>query len=344
MVKNTIYDIAELENRLSEPKPRVVESLSRIPGDIMVLGAGGKMGPSLAHMARRASNATGGKRRVIGVSRFSNPSVEADLNYWGVETIRGDLLDPKFVNSLPDVPNLVYMAGFKFGTAGNPSLTWATNVYLPSLICQRFTNSRIAAFSSGNVYGPIAVVPEAGSVETDRLNPLGEYGMSVVGRERLFEYFSQTMNTQMSILRLNYATEMRYGVLVDLATQVFQGKPIDLASGYVNVIWQGDANSYALCSLEHASTPPMVLNMTGTELIRCRDVCQQFANKMSQSVSFRGTEGSTAMLSNAGKAFDLYGPPEVSLEELIHWTADWICCRKPTANKPTHFEVTDGMF
>lgn len=344
MIETTIRDINELEDRLSEPSERVIETLFRVTGDILVLGAGGKMGPSLAHMAQRASQATGGQRRVIAVSRFSDSSVEQSLNRWGVETIRGDLFDPDFVDSLPETPNVVFMLGFKFGSSENPALTWATNVYLPMLICRRFANSRIAAFSSGAVYGPIPVAPGAGSIETDAPDPVGEYSMSTVGRERMFEYFSQTQGTPVSILRLNYATEMRYGVLIDLATQVFKGKPVHLEMGHVNVIWQGDANAYALCSLEHASSPPLVMNMTGPDLIRCREVCDQFAEKMNRPVSYHGEEGPTALLSNASKAFDLYDRPRVSLDELVHWTADWISRGGTTANKPTHFEVTDGKY
>ena len=340
----TIGNLQELEDRLSRPTQQVVDALSRLSGDILVLGAGGKMGPSLARMAQRASTDAGEQRRVIAVSRFSDPQTAEKLNAWGVETIQGDLFDPTFVESLPACPYVVFMLGFKFGTSHNPAMTWATNVYIPALVCRHFPTSRIVAFSSGNVYGPVPVKPGDGSVEPDTLHPVGEYSMSALGRERIFEYFSQTNGTLTSILRLNYSTEMRYGVLVDIATQVWKQQPINLGTAYVNVIWQGDANAYALCSLEHAASPPFLLNMTGPDRIRCRDLCTRFGEKFDKKVELVGSEGPKALLNDSSKAHQLYGPPQVSLDQLIDWTANWVANGGANLNKPTHYEVTDGKF
>lgn len=339
-----IHDLNDLEERLSQPTEAAIDVLSRLEGDLLLLGAGGKMGPSLARMALRASRSAGVDRRLIAVSRFSDPATAESLSGAGVEVIRGDLFEPDFVASLPNLPLVVYMLGMKFGTSTNPSLTWATNVVVPQLVCRHFQSSRIVAFSSGNVYGPVAVEPGTGSVEMDVPHPVGEYSMSALGRERMFEYFSQAHGTQVTLLRLNYATEMRYGVLVDMAMQIHRGRPIDLTTGFVNTIWQGDANAYAICALEQTTSPATVLNMTGPGRIGCRAVCERLAARMNRSVEFVGEEGPTALLNDSSKIHELYGQPRVSLDQLIEWTADWVQRDGPTLEKPTHFEVTDGKF
>ena len=338
------HDKGELEERLSQPSEKLVETLSRLGGDILILGVGGKMGPSLARMARRATDAAGTKRRVIGVSRFSNKKVLESLDDWGVETIEGDLLDPEFVDSLPEAANVVYLLGMKFGTGGREATTWATNTHAPSLVCRRFSKSRISAFSTGNIYGLVPVADNSGSVETDAPNPLGEYAMSCLGRERVFEYFSREHDICMSIIRLNYAAELRYGVLVDLAKRVNNEERIDLAMGYVNVIWQADACAYALCALDQASSPPFYLNVTGPEVVRCRNVCEQIGALVGKPVRFSGSEAPTALLIDASRAWELYGCPRVTLDEMVRWTADWIMRGGEMSGKSTHFEVRDGRF
>jgi nucleoside-diphosphate-sugar epimerase len=338
-----IESIEQLEDVLSEPSEAAIRALGALQGDIIVLGVAGKMGPTLARMAKRASDRAGVKRRIIGVARFSNPAEEAKLREWGIETIRADLLDQSQLDALPDVPNLVYMAGMKFGSTNQEALTWAMNAYLPGMVCNKYRHSRIVAFSTGNVYG---LVPTSGpgSRETDLLNPLGDYAMSCVGRERIFEHFSRTLDIPISVIRLNYAVELRYGVLVDLARRVHRREAIDLSMGYMNVIWQADANAMSLASFEHASSPPFVLNVTGLEKLRVRDVCEGFARRFDIDVKFTGAEAPDALLSDARIAHERYGPARVSVHQMMDWIADWIGRGGASLGKPTHFEVRDGKF
>jgi len=339
-----IGDVEELDDLLSRPTPAAIRAIGRLQGDLIVLGVGGKMGPTLARMARRASDAAGVSRRIIGVSRFGgSPASRAHLEAHGIETIAGDLLDQEFVASLPDVPNVIFMAGMKFGATGNEPLTWAENTYLPSLVCRRFRRSRIAAFSTGNVYGNVPAAG-GGSVETDVPHPCGEYAMSCLGRERIFEYFSRTGGIPTAVIRLNYAIEMRYGVLVDLAQKVHAGLPIDLAMGYANVIWQGDASAATLYALADAGVPPLFLNVTGPERLSVRDLAARFGRLMGKPVRFTGSEAADALLSNAAEAVRRYGPPAVGLDLMMQWIARWIAAGGPTLGKPTHFEVRDGKF
>ncbi|MFV2071015.1 MAG: NAD-dependent epimerase/dehydratase family protein [Pirellulales bacterium] len=340
---NIITTIEQLEENLSTPTDAVVRTMAAMDGDLMVLGAGGKMGPWLAHMAARAIEQAGAGHRLLAVSRFSDPNVPNMLHAWGIETIHGDLLDPAFIDSLPEVPNLIYMAGRKFGTAGAESMTWATNAYLPGLVGNRFRHSRIVAFSTGNVYRPMPI-DGPGSVETDRPDPHGEYGMSCLGRERMFEYFGHAYHIPLAIIRLNYATELRYGVLVDLAEKILRDEEISLTVGHFNVIWQTDANAMALCALRDAQCPPLILNTTGRDLIRCRHVAERLGELMNKRVRLTGVESAEALHSNAQRAFDLYGAPRVSLDEMLVLTADWIVRGGATHGKPTHFEVTDGKY
>jgi len=339
----SITTIDSLEDNLSTPTEGVVRTLAELNGDLLVVGAGGKMGPSLSHMAVRAIRQAGGNQRVLAVSRFSDQKVADQLEAWGVETIHGDLLEPDFIQSLPQVPNVVYMAGRKFGTDGAESLTWATNAYLPALVCDHFRTSQIVAFSTGNVY-PFMPTDGTGSLETDALNPQGEYGMSCLGRERMLEYFSRKHETPMAIIRLNYATELRYGVLVDLAQKVFRQEEIPLSVGAFNVIWQADANAYTLCTLNHVQSPPFVLNVTGPDLIRCRDVVERFGELMNKTVRFTGSELPVALHSCSERAFDLYGKPLTQLDEMVEMTADWVMRGGTSHDKSTHFEVADGRY
>lgn len=338
-----IEDEEELERLLSEPTDAAVEAMQRIPGDVMLLGVGGKMGLSLAQMARRASDAAETDRRIIGVSRFSDPAVERALNECGVETIRGDLLDARFVEALPDAPNVIHMTGMKFGTRGRPSATWATNVYMPALICRRFAGSRIVAFSTGNVY-PLVPVESGGSKETDPCLPVGEYAMTALGRERMFEHFSHTLGVPVAVIRLNYAVEMRYGVLVDIARKVWDGKEIDVSMGFVNVIWQGDACAMTLAALADPASPPLVINVAGAEILSVRDVAEEFGRLLDRPAQFRGKEGDTALLSDGHLGHARYGSPRVDAVQLMQWIANWVRRGGRTLERPTHFEVRDGRF
>ena len=341
--ENSIADVDELEFLLSEPEESTVRALATLSGDILVLGAGGKMGPTLARMAKRASEIAGISRRVIAVSRFSSSRLAEKLGAWGIATIRCDLLDPGSLARLPDAPNVVYMAGMKFGATGQESLTWAMNSFLPGLVSNRFRHSRIAVFSTGNVYG-LSPLSRGGSQEGDAPNPVGEYAMSCVGRERIFEHYSRSAEINMSILRLNYATELRYGVLVDIAQQVFSGKPVTLSMGYLNAIWQADASALSLQSLLHATSPPFVLNIAGPELLSVRTLAEEFGKRFRKSVEFDGVESTDALLSNAQKAFQLFGRPRVTVGQMKAWIADWIERGGESLSKPTHFENRAGRF
>lgn len=336
-------DVASLEARLSEPDEATIHALANTPGDLVILGVGGKMGPTLARMARRSIEAAGVHRRVVGVSRFTNPEEREKLEAAGVETVAGDLMDAAFVASLPDAADVVYMAGMKFGATGNESLTWAMNTLLPARVAERYAESRIAAFSTGNVYG-MCPLSSGGSVETDEPNPQGEYAMSCLGRERLFEHYSLTRGTRVTLLRLNYAVELRYGVLIDLAQRILTGEPIDLSMGMCNLIWQRDANAMALRSLEHASSPATVLNIAGPEQLSIERCCRELARCMAKDVAFVGEPGPDAILSNGQRAHRLMGYPQTTPEEMIKEIAAWVASGGEVHGKPTKFEVRDGKF
>jgi nucleoside-diphosphate-sugar epimerase len=332
-----------LEDLLSTPTEAAIEALRQCDGDVIILGVAGKMGPSLASMVKRASDAIGINRRIIGVSRFGSAGAEEALNAQGIETIRADLLDPMQLNRLPEAPNVIYMAGMKFGSTGQEALTWAMNAYLPGMVSQRYRTSRIVAFSTGNVYG-LTTVAGGGSKESDALDPLGDYAMSCVGRERMFEHFSRALNIPVSIIRLNYAIELRYGVLVDLARKVWQDQTIDVSMGHVNVIWQADANAMAIASLKDTTSPPFILNVAGPEILSVRSVCEQFGKRMKKSPKFAGEESPTALLNNGQMGHRRYGLPRVSVDQLIEWTAQWVMSGGSSLGKPTHFESRDGRF
>jgi dTDP-4-dehydrorhamnose reductase len=325
-----------LEDALSRPSERDIEFLRGLEGDILILGAGGKMGPSLARLCRRAADASGKQRRIIAVSRrpISEP---------GVEAIASDLLDRVQVASLPQCPNVLYLAGRKFGSTGNPELTWATNTVVPGIVADRFRESRIVVFSTGNVY-PLREVASGGSRETDPPAPVGEYAQSCLGRERVFEYFSLRHGTRCLLFRLNYAVDLRYGVLADIARKVHSGEAVGLAVPAFNVIWQRDANSYALRLLEYCETPPRILNITGAETLSVRAVAEFFAERFGRPCRFDGVEGPTALLSDASASHALMGAPEMSAESLMELVAGWVEAGGASLNKPTHFEVADGRF
>ncbi len=333
----------QLEDVLSQPSEADTRAMARLDGDLLILGVGGKMGPSLAHRVRRACEAAGVKRRIIGVARFSDPAVRDSLESWGIETISMDLLDPGALASLPDVENVIYMAARKFGSTGDESFTWAMNTFLPGLVAERFQESRIVAFSSGNVY-PLTPVSYGGSSERSDVAPIGEYAQSALGRERMFEFFSRRYGTPAVLLRLNYAVELRYGVLVDIGQKVFDREPVDLRMGNANVIWQGDANSICLRSFAICQSPPVVLNVTGPETVSVRWAATRFGELFGTEPIFQGTESDTALLNNAALCFRFFGYPQVCLEQMIEWIAGWIGSNGRRLNKPTHFEVRDGRF
>ena len=326
----------DLEDALSRPSDRDIEFLRRLEGDILVLGAGGKMGPSLARLCRRAADAAGEKRRIIAVSRQA-------ISELGVEAIACDLLDRAQVALLPKCPNVLYLAGRKFGSTGHPELTWATNTVVPGIVADRFRGSRIVVFSTGNVY-PLREGSCGGSRETDLPAPVGEYAQSCLGRERVFEYFSLRHGLRCLLFRLNYAVDLRYGVLVDIARKVHAGVPVGLAVPAFNVIWQRDANSYALRSLEYCDTPPRTLNITGPETLSVRAAAEFFAKRFGRPCRFDGVEGPSALLSDASASHALMGPPEISAESLLEMVAGWVEAGGASLNKPTHFEVSDGRF
>ncbi len=336
-------ELAALEERLSRPDDGVVDALRACPGDILVLGAGGKMGPSLTRMARRAVSQLGDDRRVIAVARWHETAARAMLDADGVTTIAADLEDASALAQLPDAPNIIYMAGQKFGTSDAPSRTWALNAVLPARCLERWPHARWVAFSTGNVY---ALSPASGpfSRETDACAPVGEYAMSCLGRERAFEDAALRCGTPSATVRLNYAVDLRYGVLVDIGRRVRDGEPVDTTMGFVNVIWQGDANRVALRLLAHASAPPCVVNVTGPERLSVRDVAERFGGRLGILADVRGVESKDALLSDTSRMQALLGNPEVTAPVLIEWVAQWIERRMPLLAKPTRFEVRDGQF
>jgi nucleoside-diphosphate-sugar epimerase len=332
-----------LEDFLSEPSDADVASVGRLDGDILILGAAGKMGPSLARRVHRAIGRRGQRRRVLAVSRFSSPAVRAGLEADGIQTIACDLLDQAQIEALPHVPNVLFLAGRKFGTLDRTDLTWATNTIVPARVAERFQQSRLVVFSTGNIYA-LVDADSRGSKESDAPAPVGEYAQSCLGRERVVEFVSHETGMPALIFRLNYAVDLRYGTLVDIAQKVFTGAPIDLTMGFFNAIWQGDANSYALRSLELCSSPPTPLNVTGPERIAVREMADWFGSVFERTPVFVNSEGPMALLSDSSRCRALLGEPLVPLFVLCRWVAHWVQTGGTTLNKPTHFEVTDGRF
>ena len=341
---------AALDEWLSRPGEALPATLAALPGDVLVLGAGGKMGPSLATMARRALDAAGGEaaaRRVIAVSRFAGRAGEATaraLEAAGVVVCPADLLDRAALGRLPDAPNVVFMAGQKFGTRGSPTHTWAMNAWVPALCAERWAGSRTVVFSTGNVY-PLLPTDGGGARESERPAPVGEYAMSCLGRERLYEYFAERAGTPVAIVRLNYAVALRYGVLTDLARRVHDGEAVDVTMGAVNVIWQGDANRLALAALAHASAePPFVVNVTGAETLRVRTLAAELGRRLGREPLIAGREAPDALLSDTTRMRATLGEAEVPPAALLDWTAAWVRNGRALLDKPTRFEVRDGEF
>jgi nucleoside-diphosphate-sugar epimerase len=338
-----IEGVDALEELLSRPTPEAIDTMRRLDGDLVVLGVGGKIGPSLARMARRASDLAGVPRRILGVARFSSPDLRNSLESHGIQTIRCDLLDRSALNALPDVPNVLYLAAMKFGSTGQEAATWAMNCYLAGMVCEKFRASRIVAYSTGNVYA--MVPPESGGPsEQGALAPIGDYAMSCLGRERIFSYFSRSLGMPVALLRLNYAHEMRYGVIVDLAQQVLAGRPVDVTMGYFNAIWQGDSNAMTLRALEHVASPPRVVNIAGPETLSVRRVAERLGELLGKSVMFLGTEAPDALLSSGRLGHQLLGHPRVTADQMIAWIADWQLRGGPALGKPTHFQTRNGRF
>ncbi|MGM4870213.1 NAD-dependent epimerase/dehydratase family protein [Bradyrhizobium sp. 956_D2_N1_5] len=335
----TIPDIAALDDLLCRPTQALIDDLKKVEGDIMILGVAGKMGPTLAGLAKAAAP----DRRVIGVARFSDASVKDWLHARGVETINCDLMDESAIHALPKAPNIVFMAGRKFGAEGDLSLTWAMNAHVPALVAQAFPTSRIVAFSTGCIY-PFVPVDGKGATEDMAPNPPGEYAQSCVGRERMFEYFSRKFGTPGRLFRLNYAIDMRYGVLHDIATKVLTGTPIDVSLGHVNFIWQGDASAQALRCLAHCTAPTSPINVSGHEILAVRDLAAKFGARFGRAPVLTGKEEPTAWLTDTSRAVELFGLSVVDTEQLIAWTADWVSRSMPSLGKPTKYEVRDGRY
>ena len=336
----------ELDELLSEPRDATVAALASVPGDVIVIGAGGKMGPTLARMVVRCVRLAqpAARRRVIAVSRFAAGGAEQSLRDAGVETVRCDLLDRNAVARLPDAPNVIYMAGQKFGTTEAPARTWMLNVVAPSVCAERYAGARIVAFSTGNVY-PLVPVASGGARETDSVGPIGEYAASCLGRERVFEHFAgSAQGTRVAIVRLNYAVALRYGVLTDLATAILTGRAIPLAMGHVNVIYQRDACRAAIELLSLTAAPPLVVNVTGSEALSVRDLARELGRRLGRDPRFEGVEAGDALLSNTSRMRSLVGVPEMPVATLLDWVAEWVRSARPVLDKPTHFEARSGSF
>jgi nucleoside-diphosphate-sugar epimerase len=333
-------DVEHLEDVMTTPSAALTAELRELPGDLIILGVAGKIGPTLARLAKRAAPG----KRIVGVARFSEPGSRQQLDAAGIDCVTADLLDRGQVEALPKLPNVVFMAGRKFGSSGQEDLTWAMNAHVPALVAEAFAGSRIVAYSTGCVY-PYVNVHHGGATEaTPATPPPGAYANSCVAREAMFQYFSRTRGTPGRIIRLNYAIDMRYGVLHDVATRVLTGQPINLATGHVNVIWQGDASGMVLRALGHCTVPSSPLNVSGPETVSIRWLAQCFGERLGKAPVFSGVEASEGWLVNTAEATRLFGYPGVPLIKLVDWTADWVARELPSLGKDTHYDTRDGTF
>jgi len=338
-----IKDEVQLEDLLSVPNADLIAMMKRLEGDIMILGIGGKMGITLGRQALNAISAADVDKKVIGVSRFSDDAGRERLEAWGVKTIACDLLDSNEISKLPHVKNIIYMAGRKFGTKGTEELTWAMNALVPGYVGTHFKNSNIVVFSTGCVY-PLVNAQSGGCTEDTAFAPIGEYAQSCLGRERIFSYCSKQFGTKVLLFRLNYAIDLRYGVLHDIGQQVLKGQPINNTVGHFNIRWQGDANSQALRCLEHCTSPATPLNVTGPEIIRVEYIAEKFAELMDKEISYTGKSADKCYLNDSSKAVKFFGKPRVSVEQMIKWQAAWFMQGGASLGKPTHFEVNNGKY
>jgi len=336
-------DVNALYEQLLLPSEELISEIAELKGDILILGVGGKMGPALAKLAKQAIDRAGIRKKIIGVARFSEPGLQDELNSKGIETYQADLLEDKELHTLPDVENVLYLAGTKFGTTGKESFTWAMNSYLPGRVAQKYKNSRVVVFSTGNVYH-LTNVLSGGADENQLPQPVGEYAQSCLGRERLFEYYSSKYKTPILIYRLNYANDVTYGVLLEIARSVNEGRSIDLSMGHVNVIWQGDANEMAIRALRHCAVPSKILNTAGPETVSVRWLAGEFGKMFGKLPVFINEEQQTALLSNAAEAYRLFGYPQVSLKQMMELLVEWINQGNKILNKPTHFQERKGQF
>jgi nucleoside-diphosphate-sugar epimerase len=332
-------DESGLEDILSEPTEATRKTVATLNGDIVVLGAGGKMGPTLAMMLKKASNG----KDIYAVSRFSDKSVKARIEEAGVKTIEADLLNESSYSKLPNVENVFYLAGMKFGTSGNQPLTWVLNSFLPGLVARHYKNARIVAFSTGNVY-PLVDIQGGGAREDTIPDPVGEYAQSCLGRERMFAYFSQLYKTPVTIVRLNYSNEPRYGIIVDLTLKILNDELIDLTMGAVNLIWQRDANDYIIQAMSLAKSPPAILNVTGPDTLPIRQLAKQIGKELGKEPKFVSQEAQTALLSNASYCFSVFDEPKTKLEEIVSMIVKWVTAGKKVLNKPTKYNIRDGKF
>lgn len=333
----------QLNELLSRPDQEVIDLMKTLDGDILFLGIAGKMGPTIADMAIRACKEAGIEKTIYGVSRFSKPGSRDALEKIGVKTIACDLMDQEKVQDLPKVKNVIFMAGRKFGVVGTETLTWMMNTIVPYHVASAFKESRIVVFSTGCVYS-LETPESGGSSEKDIPVPVGEYANSCLGRERVFDHYSRTAGTEMLFYRLNYAIDLRYGVLVDIAQKILDDKPISLSADHANIIWQGDASNRALLCLKHVNSPGMPLNITGPECLSVKELATKLGEYLGKQVKFEGKPAGRCYLNNASKSFDLFGQPKVKPEQMIRWVAHWLKKEGSTLDNPTHFEVTDGQF
>jgi len=339
MIDISVMDEGDLEHILSEPTEATRNALAGLSGDIAVLGAGGKMGPTLAMMLKKAS----GHKNIYAVSRFTDKALKIRIEKVGIKTIELDLLDESCYSKLPDVENVFYLVGMKFGVTCNQPLTWALNSFVPTLVARHYKDTRIAAFSTGNVY-PLVAVSAGGAVEETAPDPIGEYAQSCLGIERMFQYFSQLYGTPVTLIRLNYANEPRYGIIVDLTLKILNDEPIDLTMPAVNLIWQRDASDYIIQSMSLAKSPPAILNVTGPDTVSIRQLAEQIGSQLGKKPEFVSREAETALLSNASQCFSLFGYPKMTLSEMVSVIVKWVASGKTVLSKPTKYDIRNGRF